>query len=418
MKADPRPFFDVRMRGFRVCTEVSEALRLIDDRVRALPSESVNLAEATGRVLAQAVVSTVDVPGFPRAAMDGYALRGEDTFGASTYNPLRLQIVGESLPARPCVTTVIAGSAVCIMTGAPVPAGADAVLPAESADEDNGTLIVTEPISPGRHVGRIGEDVHAGSQVLTAGRRLRPQDAGLLASIGVARVAVFSQPRVAILITGDELLAPGSAPDGYRIVDSNSVTLNALVRRDGGMPMPTEYLRDDANAIRHALSSQDADVILISGGSSVGREDHAPRLLAELGELPVHGMALRPASPTGIGFLRDRPVFLLPGNPVSCLCAYDLFAGRAVRIVGGRSTELPYRSEELPLARKIVSAVGRVDYVRVRITPAGIEPLAVSGASMLSTTVAADGFVLVERDREGHAAGERVRVYRYDDVAS
>lgn len=415
MNDKPRPFFDVRMRGFRDRTEVDDAMRLLEQRVRALAAEHVNVVDAAGRVLAESVVSAMDVPGFARAAMDGYALRAADTFGASAYNTLRLQIVGESLPARPCSTPVTNGAAVRIMTGAPVPDGADAVLPAECAEEEDGALLVAEPISPGRHIGRVGEDVRAGSQILSAGRRLRPQDAGLLASIGVSSVPVIRQPRVAILITGNELLPPGSAPYAHRIVDSNSVTLAALVRRDGGNPIRAEYLQDNADAIRQALANQDADVILISGGSSVGREDHAPRLLAELGELPIHGMALRPASPTGIGFLRERPVFLLPGNPVSCLCAYDLFAGRAIRELGGRGTDLPYRSEELPLAGKIVSAVGRVDYVRVRITPSGVEPIAVSGASMLSTTVAADGFVLVDRDREGHAPGERIRVYRYDD---
>lgn len=415
MSKAAQPFFDVRMRGFANRTEVEEALRLIGQRIHALSAEEVVVTESAGRVLAESVVSRFNVPGFARAAMDGYAVRGEDTFGASTYNPLRLRIVGESLPARPSETSVETGCAVRIMTGAPLPTGADAVLPAEMASEAAGELRVAEPISPGRHVGRMGEDVTAGSTVLAAGRRLRPQDAGLLASIGVARVSVIRRPRVVILITGNELLPAGSAPEGFRIVDSNSVTLTALVERDGGIPLPAKHASDDAEAIRQTLLQDDADVILISGGSSVGKEDHAPRLIAEMGELPVHGIALRPASPTGIGFLNGRPVFLLPGNPVSCLCGYDLFAGRAIRRLGGRNPELPYRSDELPLAAKIVSAIGRVDYVRVRITRDGVEPISVSGASMLSTTVAADGFVLVDRDREGFAPGERVRVYRYDD---
>jgi molybdopterin molybdotransferase len=166
--------------------------------------------------------------------------------------------------------------------------------------------------------------------------------------------------------------------------------------------------------VQAALTGSDADALLISGGSSVGQEDHAPRVLAELGELAVHGVALRPASPTGVGFLNHRPVFLLPGNPVSCLCAYDLFAGRAIRRLGGKSEELPYRSDCLPLAEKLVSAVGRVDYVRVRVKEGKIEPLATSGASILSSTTRADGFVLTSRDSEGHGPGELVRVYFYD----
>jgi molybdopterin molybdotransferase len=219
---------------------------------------------------------------------------------------------------------------------------------------------------------------------------------------------------VAVLVTGNELLPPGSAPVGFRIVDSNSPMLVALAERDGGECLPVRYLEDRYEAVRDGIAGADADVVLVSGGSSVGQEDHAPRAVAELGELAVHGVALRPASPTGVGFLPGRVVFLLPGNPVSCLCGYDLFAGRAVRRLGGLSGEMPYRRVNQPLASKIVSAVGRVDYVRVRIVGDQVEPVAVSGASILSTTVTADGFVLVDRDREGFAPGEAVEVWLYD----
>ena len=173
---------------------------------------------------------------------------------------------------------------------------------------------------------------------------------------------------------------------------------------------------DNRDVLREAMCHSEADVLLISGGSSVGQEDHAPAQLAELGELAVHGVALRPASPAGVGFLGVRPVFLLPGNPVSCLCAYDLFAGRAIRRLGGRAVEMPYRTQSLPLAGKIASAVGRVDYVRVRIRGGQAEPLAISGASLLSTTTIADGFVLVPRDSEGFPGSEMVTVFRYDDA--
>jgi molybdopterin molybdotransferase len=408
-------FFDVRMRGFRDRAEVADVLRLLDARTEALPGEPVPLAGLAGRVLAEGVVSSVDVPGFARAAMDGYAVRAEDTFGADAYNPLPLEVVGEALPARPFAGEVLPGQAARVMTGAPVPAGADAVLPAEAAAERDGRVLVREAVSPGRHVGRVGEDVAKGREVLAAGRRLRPQDVGLLASIGAGSAGVVRRPRVAVLVTGNELLPPGSVPGGYRIADSNSPMLAALVARDGGECLPVRYLEDRYEAARDALAGADADVVMVSGGSSVGREDHAPRAVAELGELAVHGVALRPASPTGVGFLAGgRVVFLLPGNPVSCLCAYDLFAGRVVRRLGGRPWDLPYRTVTLPLTAKIVSAIGRVDYARVKVADGRAEPVAVSGASILSTTVVADGFVLVDRDREGFAPGEAVEVFLYD----
>jgi molybdopterin molybdotransferase len=283
------------------------------------------------------------------------------------------------------------------------------------AQEEADTLRVTEAVSPGRHVGRRGEDIESGHTVLPAGRVLRPQDVGLLASIGAQAVPVVARPRVAVLITGDELLPAGSKPEGFRIVDSNSVMLMALALRDGGEPSIHPLIPDRREDVRAAMLGARADVLLVSGGSSVGQEDHAPAVLAEVGELAVHGVALRPASPAGIGFLDGRPVFLLPGNPVSCLCAYDLFAGRAIRRLGGRSPELPYRQMQVTLAGKVSSAVGRVDYVRVRIQDGQAEPLAVSGASMLSTTTVSDGFLLVPRDSEGYPAGETVAVYLYDN---
>src|SRR5947209_6112102 len=201
--------FDVRMRGFQDRSEVTEVLRLLDERVRPLPAEAVPAAEACGRVLAEAVVAAVAVPGFDRAAMDGYAVRAEETFGAGPYNPLELRVAGEALPGRPFSGPVAPGHAVRIMTGAPVPAGADAVVPVEVAQEEAGVLRVTEPVSPGRHVGRRGEDIEPGRTVLSAGRVLRPQDIGLLASIGVPAVPVVRRPQISILITGDELLPPG-----------------------------------------------------------------------------------------------------------------------------------------------------------------------------------------------------------------
>jgi molybdopterin molybdotransferase len=413
-RAPPAPFFDVRMRGFRDRSEVEDGVALLASRLHALGPEAVSLHEAAGRVLAEDIVAKVAVPPFDRSAMDGYALHGEETFGAAPYNPLDLSVVGEAFPARPFASVLEAGQAVRIMTGAALPAGADAVLQAEAAEEVAGKLKICAPVPPGRNVGRRGEDIAIGSTVLRALRLLRPQDVGVLASIGAGRVSVVRRPSVALIITGDELLPAGSQPEGYKIVDSNSVMLAALVQRDGGIPRAALLIADSRVALKTVLAQCPADVILLSGGSSVGREDHAPGVVAELGELCLHGFALRPAGPAGVGFLDQRPIFLLPGNPVSCLCAYDFFAGPAVRRLGGRSMDWPYRSARLRAARKIVSAVGRVDYVRVLVGKEGVEPLATSGAAILTSTTRADGFVIVHRDSEGLAAGEEVDVFLYD----
>jgi molybdopterin molybdotransferase len=202
---------------------------------------------------------------------------------------------------------------------------------------------------------------------------------------------------------------------GARIVDSNSVVLRALVERDGGCLLPYGILPDDPERIRETLTKGEADVLLVSGGSSVGTEDHAPRLVAEHGSLDFHGVSMRPSSPAGVGRIGDAFVFLLPGNPVSCLCAYEFFAGPTLRALGGRSRAWPHRRVRLPLARKIASAVGRTDYVRVAIEAGRVLPIATSGASILSSTVRAAGCVIVPREQEGMAECSEVEVLLYDE---
>ncbi|MDH6166471.1 molybdopterin molybdotransferase [Variovorax boronicumulans] len=405
---------DVRMRGFTQRTEVPAVLAWIDAHTPLLPGESVAVEEATGRVLLHEVIAPIAVPEFDRSAMDGYALRGGETTGAGEYNPLEFPLVGHAWPGRPFDGAVPAGAAIRIMTGAPVPSELDAVVPAEYASEQDGRLAITRAVSPGQHVGHVGEDIARGSTALPAGRRLRPQDAGLAASLGLAQLQVVRQPRVRLLVTGNEVRAPGEHKGPHEIYDANSVTLRGLVARDGGVLESHRRLGDDPQAIAEALAAPGADVVLISGGSSVGAEDHAPRLLAELGELAIHGVAMRPSSPAGMGRIGGTLVFLLPGNPVSCLCAYDFFAGRAIRRIGGRPADWPYRQVRAAVARKIVSQVGRVDYVRVKLGEAGVEPLALSGASVLSSTTRADGFVVAPAESEGYGPGTEVTVHLYE----
>jgi molybdopterin molybdotransferase len=377
------------------------------------------------------IVSDVDVPGFDRATMDGYAVAAEATEGAGSYNHLPFVVIGDSRPGRPFCGSVLVGQAVRIMTGAPMPLGCDAVLPAEWVENTAATIATgTEPaptetdatgvqsisalaaMSPGKHVGRRGEDIVRGTTLLQRGRVLRPQDLGVLSSVGVAEVRVFCRPQVRLVITGNELLPSGSQPHGYRIVDANGPMLAALVARDGGLVDFPGLVPDEHDAILSALHAE-ADVIIVSGGSSVGIEDVAPTLLAEHGELAIHGIAMRPSSPTGLGRIEHRLIFLLPGNPVSCLCAYDFFAGRAIRALGGRTTAWPYRAMRARLARKISSPIGRLDYARVLLVDGAVEPLAVGGASVLSSTTRADGFVIVPADSEGFAPGTEVKVWLY-----
>lgn len=408
---------DIRMRGFRERATVEATREAALEGVLALPAEAVPVTEVAGRVLVEDVQSELNVPGFARATMDGYAVRAGGTFGASAYNPVVLRLVGSSMPGRPATDAVAAGVAARIMTGAPVPKGADAVLRAEDAVEVNGRVEIRAPVAVAKNIGRIGEDIEAGATVLSGGRRLLAQDAGLLASIGHDPVGVHRRPVVRIIVSGDELLAPGCRPEGSKIVDSNSPMLAALVARDGGS---SEIVRlpDDQQALREALGRPGADVIVTAGAASVGTEDRVPLLVDELGELTIHGVAMRPSSPTGVGRIGGAPVLLLPGNPVSCLVAYDFFAGPVVRRMGGLPENWPYPSIRLALAKRLVSQIGRTDYARVLVEDGLVHPLAISGASVLSSVTRASGFVVIPPGLEGYPEGAEVEVHLYDPAAA
>jgi molybdopterin molybdotransferase len=400
------------MRGFARRHTVAAALEWLDAQLQPMAAETVPLSVAAGRVLASTVTSEVDVPGFDRATMDGYAVVAANTEGAGAYNRISLTVIGDSMPGRPFEGSVRPGEAVRVMTGAPMPPGTDSVLPAEFVEEKEEILHAIASVSPGKNVGRIGEDIARGTPVLHRGRVLRPQDLGVLSSVGHGQVTVVRRPRVRLVVTGNELLPAGSRPEGVHIADANGPMLAALVERDGGVADFPGLVRDDRQTILEALTAE-ADVIIVSGGSSVGVEDLAPTLVAEQGELPVHGIAMRPSSPTGLGRIGHRLVFLLPGNPVSSLCAYDFFAGRAIRALGGRQKAWPYRAVRATLRRKISSPIGRLDYARVKLVDGFVEPIAVGGASVLSSTTRADGFVIVDDDSEGFAEGAEVDVWLY-----
>jgi molybdopterin molybdotransferase len=403
---------DVRMRGFALRHTVDAVLDWLDEQLHPLSAEVVPLGIAAGRVLAATIVSDVDVPGFDRATMDGYAVVADSTEGATAYSPLPLTVIGDSMPGCPFEGFVSAGRAVRIMTGAPMPSGADAVLPAEWVEAAPDRISALTAVSPGKNVGRRGEDIVHATTLLEPGRVLRPQDLGVLSSIGHGQACVVRKPRVRLVITGNELLPSGTRPLGFQIADANGPMLAALIERDGGLVDFPGLVRDDQDEILNALHA-DADIVIVSGGSSVGIEDLAPTLVAQHGELAVHGIAMRPSSPTGLGRIGHRLIFLLPGNPVSSLCAYDFFAGRAIRVLGGRTKEWPYPAVRGRLNRKISSPIGRLDYARVKIANGVVEPLAVAGASLLSSTTRADGFVIVGDDSEGFAAGADVEVWLF-----
>ena len=405
---------DVRMRGFLKRTPVNTLLSLVKKHSHLLPAEDIQTVEGSGRILAEDIISPANVPDFDRSAMDGYALNAEATFGATSYNPLMFKVVGQVTPGESYKGVLKPGEAISIMTGAPVPSGANAVLMAENAEFSNDNIQVLEAVPPGKHVGKVGEDIKKNQTLLRQGRCLRPQDIAVLASVGFTNIKVVRKPEVKLLITGNELLKPGEQPCGVQIVDSNSVMLAPLIKRDGGLLAKVHHVPDDRDLLQQHLSKTDADLVCMTGGTSVGIEDHGPMLVDELGELLAHGIPMRPAAPTGFGLINGKNIFLLPGNPVSCLSAYDYFVRRSLCMMGGHSDEWPYRNKKVKLATKISSEIGRIEYVRLRIENELAFVIASGGASILSSTTQADAFLLTEEDSEGFAEGDEVQVWLYD----
>ena len=407
---------DVRMRGFSERTDLESALDQLRAFVKPLVEEAVPLRQALGRTLARDIVSTKQVPAFDKSAMDGYALRAAETFGASPTDPASFKVIGEILPGDVGDFEVEPGEAVRIMTGGAFPKGADAVLMVEQTTDQGDSVLVHGPVVPGRNVARAGEDVQKGDRVLGRGRVLRPQDLGVLASIGEVELQVTRRPVVGILSTGNELVEPDSAEAGSRghVVNSCRFLLEGLVTLTGGIPQSLGTLPDDSDTIRAALVAFDGDILLTTGATSTGKEDFLPGLIAELGELFVHGVNIRPASPLGFGRMGKALAVLLPGNPVAAMVGFDVFVRPAIQLMLSQPEGRNNRRVRGRLRRKLASALNRTDFVRVLLLGDGeVEPLRSGGAGVLTSVTKADGFVIVPRDDEGFEAGTEVEVFLF-----
>ncbi|HEX5958671.1 MAG TPA: molybdopterin molybdotransferase MoeA, partial [Hyphomicrobiaceae bacterium] len=384
-----------------------EVVAWIDGWAAPLRAEEVALADATGRVLAGDVVAPLELPPADRAAADGFALRADETVGASAYNPLSFHLAPPSTP-------VPAGSAVAVRSGDALPAGTDAIVRLELAVPDaRGCVGIIAPVFAGNEVESRGGHAARGSVLVAAGRHLDPADIGLLALAGVDRVCAVGRPRVRCVLISGRLVAAGHtlAPD--ETYDANGPLLAALIGRDGGLATDMRRTGGDPAAVREALAAPGAEIVLLAGGTGPDSGDCAAAILADVGELAVHGVALRPGDSAGAGRAADVPVFLLPGAPAACLWAYELLAGRAVRRLAGRAPELPYVRQALRVARKIVSEVGTVDVCPVRRTgdPEVVEPMAPFAEAGLAAAAHADGFILVPEGSEGYPQGATVTVY-------
>ena len=406
--ASQREFFAVRtvaetLAGFRPA--------------RRTPVETVALADAHRRAPAEPVRAPHDLPGFARATVDGFAVRAADTYGASEGLPSYLDVTGAVTMGRAPEVVVAPGNAVAMPTGGVMPDGADAVVMVEHTQETMpGTIEVVRPVAPGDGLVRADEDAPAGVEILPAGRPLRAQDLGLLAAAGVTAVSVRARPRVAIVSTGDEVVAPTTEDVGVgQVRDATASALAALVRDAGGDPDPRGIVPDDHDALAAVLRDAvaTADLVVVSAGSSVGARDETAAVVAELGPPGIwaHGIALRPGKPTLLADCGGVPVLGLPGNPRSALVVFRIVGMPIVRLVGGVA-EPPEPRVRARLGRSVPSAAGRLDVVQVTVRDGVAAPL--FGASALLTILtAADGYIVVPDDATGLPEGSEVDVTLY-----
>jgi molybdopterin molybdotransferase len=404
-----KPFFQVK--------HPEDILRIIET-LPALDPETVTLRAALNRVLGEPVHSPEDLPHFPRATMDGYAVRARDTFGASESIPALLTLAGEIGMGQPARQQVAPGQCFRIATGGMLPPGADAVVMIEHTQVlDPRTIEVFKSVSPGDHLIRVGEDLRRGQPIFSAGHRLRPQDLGLLAGVGVRQATVFRQPRVAIISTGDEIVPIDREPSPGFVRDINAYTLPALVEQSGSSPLFLGLTRDSREDLKEKCREglERADVVLISGGSSVGARDFTLEVIESFpaSRVLAHGIAISPGKPTILARIGEKVLWGLPGHTASAMVVFSIFVKPCLHRLEGAQPSGINPVLQARLTRNLASAQGRDDYIRVALSPGpqGWEAEPILGQSgLISTLVRSDGLVRIDRFTEGKEKGEWVEV--------
>lgn len=407
----------MRLKGFQKLTPVDEALRIFFDalRIKKPRAESVSLDSALNRVLAEPVVAREDLPRVDRSAVDGYAVIAEDTVGASQFKPKML-----TLTDRNVVTDKQARQ---LWTGNPVPKGADAVMMLENTKQVGNQIEIWTPLAVSENVSRKGEDVKKGETALAFGIRLKPQHLGMLAALGITEVKVYERPKVAILATGNELVEIGSTRRSDQVFDVNRHVVSALCKELGAEPVDLGIVKDDFDEILGKLKDGlGSDMVITTGGTSVGGSDLVPEAVSKLGKpgVLVHGVAMRPAMPTALAVVEGKPVLVLSGNPVAAMFGFEVFAKPLLSRLQGLAQDETRPTVEARMSRKATGALGRRTYLRVLVSRKEkgfvAEPISARGSGILSTMTKANGYVIIPENREGLREGETVSVHLLDNI--
>jgi len=406
-----------RLKGFEKLTNVDEALSIFLKTLKPkrLQFISVSIEETLGRVTAKNITAPIDLPPFDRSAVDGYAVRAQDTFEASQFKPKTLQLtktdsVGESQAKQ-------------VWTGNPLPKGADAVIMLEHTRAIKDKIEVIAALTPSENVSKRGEDIRKGDVAVESGTRLRAHHIGLLAALGTSHVDVVEKPQVAILSTGNELVELGKKPQPNQVIDSNRYIISGLVTELGAQPLNLGIARDNQNEIGAKISQglAKADIVITTGGTSVGAADLVPMVINKLGKpgVVVHGVALRPGMPTALAVLKGKPVFVLSGYPVAATIGFEVFARPVIlRLLGIEHEPRPLLKAKL--TRRVSGALGRRVYLRVNVFKRDndffAEPVRTKGSGLLTTMTKANGYVIIPEDREGLDEGETVLVHLFAPI--
>jgi len=404
-----------------------EAKRAISEQLKPkdLGEEEISLLEAYNRVLREDIVSALDIPPFNRSTVDGYAVKAADTFGAEENQPVKLRICGVANVGEPPKVSVTKGEAAEIVTGAPIPEGADAVVMVEDTDREDNELHVYRAVTKDENVMKKGADIKKGETALKAGQVLGASEIGVLAALGIIKVKVFRVPVVAVLSTGAEVTEPGKPLTPGKIYDINAYSLSAAVRESGGKPVYLGVVPDDKaelrKALEHALTS--ADIVITSGGVSVGPKDLTPQTVDSLGKpgLIVCGIAVKPGKPTTIALVEGKFVFALPGHPTSALLMFHLLVRPVIQLMSGRTAPRSKTVKALAAAR-MFSAKGRRTFVMVKLKRGKsnqliAEPVETGASGAITTLAKADGFVEIPEDQQFIDAGEEITVALLKEVA-
>ena len=409
----------VRMKGFQKLTPVEDAQHafLSNLNLQPTPRTTIHTTEAFNRVLAEDVMAKTDLPRFDRAAVDGYVVRAEDTFGATQYKPCIFQFTKEDALTQNQTKQV--------WTGNPLPRNASAVAMLEDTETAKAKLEVWTPLTPGENISKRGEDILEGQIAIQAGTRLKPHHLGLVAALGETHVKVHEKPKVAIIATGNELAELGTRLQENQIYDTNRLVLSGLCRENGAEPLDLGIVKDSVNEITERLrvAVERADLTLTSGGTSVGGADLVPDAVNNLGKpgIIIHGIAMRPAMPTALAAIGNKPLIILPGNPVAAIIGFEVFARPLLARLQGLKQAEPRPTVKAEMTRRTATTLGRKNYLRVHVRYKNgrlcAEPISAKGSSMFSTMTRSNGYVIVPEDREGLEKGEIVLVHMFDIIS-